>query len=85
MRGCKFLSLEMMGIESAVEWGGRHRTGLTSKRGLINSSFYEVGKILVVKGSSSFQTVYRGTLVVAYEGIEKQRHSGETLGFPSLL
>lgn len=51
MRGYKFLSLEMMGIESAVEWGGRHRTGLTSKRGLINSSFYEVGKILVVKGS----------------------------------
>jgi len=85
MKGYKFLSLEMMGIDLAVEWGGRHGTGLTSNRGLIHSSFYEIVKILVVKGSCSFQTAYGGTLVVACEGTEKQRHLGKTLGSPSSL
>lgn len=52
----------MMGIDLAVEWGGRHGTGLTSNRGLIHSSFYEIVKILVVKGSCSFQTAYGSCL-----------------------
>lgn len=85
MKGCKFLSLEMMGIDLAVEWGGGHGTGLTSNKGLIHSSFYEIVKILVVKGSCRFQTAYGGTLVVACEGTEKQRHLGKALGFPSSL
>lgn len=85
MKGCKCLSLEMMGIDLAVEWGVGHGTGLTSNRGFICSSFYEIVKILVVKGSCSFQTAYGGTLVVACEGTEKQRHLGKTLGFPSSL
>lgn len=62
----------MLGKDSAVEWGGRHRTGLMSYWGLINSSFCGTGKILVVKEYRSFQTVYGGTSMVVYEGIGTQ-------------